>query len=157
MGTFGERAEWWWQRWVLRKSLHTTSRNRKRGLDIIHRVRWWNRGGWWGPWRTIFCVPIVRYFRTWPSRTHNTTPAHYMVMMCLGFCLPKGSVILPRAQDTPPSLFARTWDEDTGKQYFCGVLASCLEAKQTGEGSQLVDLQVDVETCVWFLHITLAI
>ena len=27
-----------------------------------------------GPVRTIFWVPIVRSFRTWPSRTHDTTP-----------------------------------------------------------------------------------
>ena len=37
------------------------------------------------------------------------------------FRLPEVSLILPWAQDTHPSLFARTSDEDTGKQYFCGV------------------------------------
>ena len=37
------------------------------------------------------------------------------------FSLPKGSLILPWAQDTPPSLPARTSDEDTDEQYFCGI------------------------------------
>ena len=35
--------------------------------------------------------------------------------------LPEGKLILPWAQDTPISLSARTSDEDTGGQYFCGV------------------------------------
>ena len=64
MGTFGERAEWWWWQWFLRTSLHTSSRDRERGIDIRHRVMWWNRGGGWGPLRLIFCVQIV-----WSSRT----------------------------------------------------------------------------------------
>ena len=63
------------QRWGLRTSTHTTSRDGERGIDIRHRVRWWNRVGWWDPWRTIFFVPIVRSFRTWPSSTHYTTPS----------------------------------------------------------------------------------
>ena len=37
------------------------------------------------------------------------------------FRLHEGSLILPWSQDTPPSLSAWTSDEDTGKQYFCGV------------------------------------
>ena len=35
--------------------------------------------------------------------------------------LPKGSLILPWAQDRPPSLSDWTSDKDTVKQYFCGV------------------------------------
>ena len=63
-GTFWERAEWRWQQWGFRTSPHTTSCNGEHGIDIRHHVMWWNRGGWWGPWRLIFCVPIV-----WSSRT----------------------------------------------------------------------------------------
>ena len=35
--------------------------------------------------------------------------------------LPEGTLILTWAQDTPPSLSARTSDKGTGGQYFCGV------------------------------------
>ena len=72
-------------RWRLRTSPHTSSCNGERGIDIRDRGRWLNRRYWWGPRRTTFCVPIVRYFITWLSRTHDTTPAHYMVMVCLHF------------------------------------------------------------------------
>ena len=50
---------------------------------------------------------------------HNSGPLHGHGVSA--FRLPKVSVIVPWAQDTPPFLSARTSDEDTGKKYFCGV------------------------------------
>ena len=88
-GDLTRRLQWRWRRWGLRTSPHTSSRDGERGIDIRHHVRWWNRGGWWGPWRTTLFIPIVRSFRTWPSRTHGTTLAHYMVMACLRFASPR--------------------------------------------------------------------
>ena len=104
---FREPGEWRWRRLGLRTSPHTTSCDGDRGLDTRYRVRWWNRRSWWGPWRAILFVLIVWFFRKWPSRTHDTTPDHYMVMVCLGFCLPKWSVILPMSLDTPPFFLSK--------------------------------------------------
>ena len=67
-----------WQKvywWGLRTSPHTSYRNGERGMVIRKRGWWWKRGGRWGPVQTIFWVPIVRSFRTWPSSTHDTTLA----------------------------------------------------------------------------------
>ena len=155
--TLRERAEWRWQRWGLRTSPHTISRDGERGIDIRHRVRWWNKGGWWGSWRNIFCVLIVRSFKTWPSRTHDTTPAHYMVMVCLGFCLPEWSVILPMSLDTPTSLSIQTSDEDTYEQYFCAVWARCLKAKQNGGHHNSWISEYTLRIVYDRLHVTLAI
>ena len=83
------RLQWWWRRWGLRTSLHNYIRDGEHGIDIRDRGRWWNRGGWWGPRRTIFWVMIVRYFRTWLSRTYDITPSHYMVIACLRFASPR--------------------------------------------------------------------
>ena len=80
---------------------------------------------------------------------HNSSPLHGHGVSA--FRLPEGSVIIPRAQDTPPSFSGRTWDKDTGKQYFCVVYARCPEAKQTDGASQLVDFQVDVKTHAWLV------
>ena len=81
--TWRERADgdlmwilkWRWRHWGLRSSPHTSSCNGEHEIDIRDHGRWWNRGSWWGPGHTIFWVPIIRSFRTWLSRTHNTTPA----------------------------------------------------------------------------------
>ena len=54
-----------------------------------------------------------------PGPQHNSGPLHGHGVSV--FRLPEGSVILPWAQDAPPSLSAWTSDEDTGEQYFCGV------------------------------------
>ena len=78
-GDLTRRSQWRWRRWDLRTSQHTSSLHGESVIDIRDRGRWWNRGGWWGPGRTIF------WFLAWLSRTHNTTPAHSMVMVCLRF------------------------------------------------------------------------
>ena len=74
-GDLTRRLQWRWGWWGLRTSPHTSSRGGERGIDTRERGKWWNRRGRWGPGRTIFWFLIVRYFRTWPSRTHDTTPA----------------------------------------------------------------------------------
>ena len=54
-----------------------------------------------------------------PGPTTQLRPLHGHGVSA--FLLPKGSLLLPWEQDTPPTLSASTSDEDTGKQYFCGV------------------------------------
>ena len=88
-GDLTRRLQWRWQRWGLRTFPQNSSRGGERIMYIRDRGRWKNRGSWWGPRRTIFWVPIVRSFRTWPSRIHDTTPAHYMVMVCLNLASPR--------------------------------------------------------------------
>ena len=66
------RQRWWWK--VLRTFCYTYARTEDHVTYIGENGWWWDRGGRWGPRRTIFWGLISKYFRTWPSGTRGTTP-----------------------------------------------------------------------------------
>ena len=71
-----------------------------------------------------------------PSHGHRVPPWH----------LPKGTLVLPQAQDAPPVTSARPSDEGAGGQYLCSVAARRSKAGQTGGTPKIVDISRCVET-----------
>ena len=125
-GTFEERTEWRWRQLGFRTSLHTTSRDGERGIDIRNRVMWWNRGGWWGPWWLILCVTIV-----WSSRTcpHGHGVSGYLPPRVINH-------ITYVAQGHSWTILLRS-------------LGALSQSITNWRSSQLVDFWVNVDNCVW--------
>ena len=116
---------------------HTTSRYIE-CVDIRHRLMWWNRGGWWGPCWLIFCVPIV-----WSSRTcpHGHGVSGY---------LPPQVINHNTYVSGYTSLFV-CFDVRQGHSWtiFLRSLGGLSQSIINWRASQLMDLWVNVENCVW--------
>ena len=120
-----------------RISTHTPSCDKER-VDIRHRLMWWDRGGWWGPWRLILCVTII-----WSSRTcpHGHVVSGYLPPRLINHI----TYVAGYA-----SLFV-CFDVRQGHSWtmFLRCLGGLSQSITNWRASQLVDFWVNVENCVW--------
>ena len=121
-----------------RTSLHTTSYDGNRVIDIRHRLMWSNRGGWWGPWRLIFCVLIL-----WSSRM---CPHGHVVS---GYFPPQVINIITYVA-VYASIFV-CFDVRQGHSWTICLrsLGALSQSITNWRASQLVDFWVNMENCVW--------